>query len=317
MEAAGLVEVVRQPDQEEPPGGVGDELPGDEGPGLGIAEQARPGHLFLGRRSGRAVVDVGQLTLAEEPRFFRHLIKRQPECEPENAGDAGDNEGGLPTPVERNPRDHDGRKHGSEIRAAVQKGGGKGALPLGEPEGDRFDRRWEIAPLGGTEPRPGDEESAQVGGESVAGGGDAPGAHRKGIAQLRPEGVDEPAEGHLAERIGPLEGRIDPAKILVGPVHALVQDGFDEGKDLPVRVIDRGGQEQEKADEPAKPAEPGRRGHGAGHREGVIDNAMAVSKKCGLRFAATFPPRRRLDIGAFGAYETLPWMPLPPRSRSP
>jgi hypothetical protein len=51
--------------------------------------------------------------------------------------------------------------------------------------------------------------------------------------------------------VGVLKERVDPAKIPIGPVQLLVQNGFEQGQNLPVQIIDGGGEKQQGADHPS------------------------------------------------------------------
>ncbi len=53
------VQVLRQPEQQEPPDRIGQELAGHEGPRLAMTQQLRPGHAL--RRVRRIRLDIGEL----------------------------------------------------------------------------------------------------------------------------------------------------------------------------------------------------------------------------------------------------------------
>jgi len=78
FQTARLFEEVRQPDQEKPPHGVGQELGDEERPCLPVAQQAEPGHLFL--RPFRLLVapDQFQFRRAHALAFVRHIVERNP-----------------------------------------------------------------------------------------------------------------------------------------------------------------------------------------------------------------------------------------------
>jgi hypothetical protein len=61
---------------------------------------------------------------------------------------------------------------------------------------------------------------------------------------------DRPAEEQKAKGLGVLKERVDPAKIPVGPVQLLVQNGFEQGQNLPIQIIDGGSEKQQGADHP-------------------------------------------------------------------
>ena len=95
------------------------------------------------------------------------------------------------------------------------------------------------------------EEAADRRHQRVAHGGDAPERDRRRVADLRAVLVDEPAEQEQTDGVGPLEGGVHQAELLVGPPELLVEELLDERQDLPVDVVDRRRQEDERADDPA------------------------------------------------------------------
>jgi hypothetical protein len=85
----------------------------------------------------------------------------------------------------------------------------------------------------------------------VAHRGDTPGRDGNGVADLRAILVHEPPEDHEADGVGELEKSIGVAELLVGPVELLVEDRLDQCENLPVDVIDRRGEKEQCADDPA------------------------------------------------------------------
>ena len=134
VEVLLALEVVRQPDQVEPPDRVGEELGHHVGPGLTLAEQAEPGHLAI--RSDLLVVEL---------RGF--LEERDPEEDPYDAEQAGDDEGGAPAVVEGHQRDDRGSDEGADVRAGIEERVGEGPLGAREPLRDGLDGRGEITPF--------------------------------------------------------------------------------------------------------------------------------------------------------------------------
>ena len=97
-----------------------------------------------------------------------------------------------------------------------------------------------------------EHEAAHAAHQRVAGGGQAPGGDRDRVADLHAEAIDELAEQQQAERVGAPE-----TKELTSPYCALVQPSstssvdLSSAQDLPVDVVDRRRQEQQRADQPA------------------------------------------------------------------
>jgi hypothetical protein len=88
-------------------------------------------------------------------------------------------------------------------------------------------------------------------------------------AAPRPELVHDPAREHEADRVGELEGEddggVDP---LVRPSELLHERRLEDADDLAVDVVDRGREEEDRADDPALVADARRR---RAHRRVFID----------------------------------------------
>ena len=90
-------------------------------------------------------------------------------------------------------------------------------------------------------------------------GRQAPGRDGERVARLGADPVDEPAERQQTDGVRSLEGGLDVAEILVAPMQLLVEHGLDQREDLPVHVVDGGGEKEQRADDPPVAARcPGR-----------------------------------------------------------
>ena len=94
-------------------------------------------------------------------------------------------------------------------------------------------------------------EAADAADQRVRPGGQAPGGDRGRVADLGAEAIDELAEQQAADRVRGLEHRVRAPELLVGPVQLVVEDRLDQRQDLPVDVVDRRREEQQRADHPA------------------------------------------------------------------
>src|ERR1044072_3241551 len=94
-DAVGLVQKLRQPEEEEPPDGVCEELADGEGPRLPVTQQTRPRNL---RRGLFGVTPyIGQLRTRQTRVLFRSAVEREPEDEPDEADRARQDERPTPT----------------------------------------------------------------------------------------------------------------------------------------------------------------------------------------------------------------------------
>src|SRR5258708_39537699 len=71
VESARGLEVVRQPDQEEPPYWIGDEFRDDERPRLPVAQRPNPAHRTVARVLSRVAPDQVELGRGTSPPPFR------------------------------------------------------------------------------------------------------------------------------------------------------------------------------------------------------------------------------------------------------
>jgi hypothetical protein len=62
-------------------------------------------------------------------------------------------------------------------------------------------------------------------------------------ADLGAKPVNKPAKTQQTEAIGTLKGGIDHPEFLIGPAQLGIQDFFNQREDLPVDIVDGGGEE--------------------------------------------------------------------------
>ena len=166
----------------------------------------------------------------------------------------------MPAEADRDGGHDQRRDDGADVGAGVEDCGGRSALALGKPQGDRLDGRGEIAAFAEPQRDAREKESADAVDQGVPDGRDAPRGDRNRVADLRAEAVDEPAEEEEADRIGALERTVDVAELLVGPMQLVVEDRLDQGENLPVDIVDRRRKKQQAADDPAVVGGGGTRG---------------------------------------------------------
>ncbi len=82
-------------------------------------------------------------------------------------------------------------------------------------------------------------------------GRQTPGRDRNGVTDFGSVLVNQPTKDQQADSIGSLESRVDHPKLGVGPMQLFVENGLQQGKNLPVDIVDGGGKEQQGADGPA------------------------------------------------------------------
>ncbi len=182
----------------------------------------------------------------------------------------------MPADGEGERRNDRGSEERADVGAGIEECGGEGAFLAREPLRDGLDGGGEVAAFAEAEGDAGDAKAGDGAHEGVSGGGKAPRGDGDGVADLGAVAVDEPAEGEVAEGVGTLEERVDPAELLVGPVEFLVEDGLQQRQDLPVHVVDARSGEEQAADEPAVAADREIRRN----RHQESDQRMEAARSC-------------------------------------
>ena len=85
--------------------------------------------------------------------------------------------------------------------------------------------------------------------------GEAPDGRGERIAEAGAELVDQPAEDEIADRVGELEGEDDVGVGGFVPAIFALQRRLEDADHLPVDIIDRGGEEEQRANAPAHAAD--------------------------------------------------------------
>ena len=169
------------------------------------------------------------------------------------------------------------RDDGPDARPGVEEAGRQGALRAGEPLGHRFHGGGEVARLAQPQGGAGDAEPEGGAREGVTDGGEAPEGQRGGVAQPRPDAINQAARRHQADGVGRLEGHDDVAVVHFAPPQPLRQLRLQDADDLPVQIVDGRGEEEQRADPPPVAAEGVGRG-GSGRRGFVC----LIEQPCGI-----------------------------------
>jgi len=162
----------------------------------------------------------------------------------------------IPAPQADAPRPTQGGPGGAGAPTSTVPATVVPAAPI-EPPYDRLpldaqrSRTWALAQ---PERNPRREKAVHAADQRMANRSQTPGRDRERVANFRPEAVDEPTEAEQADRVGRLEGRVDLAKLGVGPMQLVVQNGLEQREDLAIDVVDRRGEEEQRANQPAVPA---------------------------------------------------------------
>ena len=274
VDAMLLVQEARNPEEVEPPHWVRHELSDGEGPGLTELQEAQPTDLTL--RVGWVGLDVGQLGLSNRRMLAGRVVGDCPPDNPDEANSTRDDEGPFPAPGNSDPRHEEWGAESTDVGTGVKDAGRQGALLLGEPFGGGLDRGWEITGLSETEqephqskagsgPREGHPGKARLGvdlhprktegweevSETMPHGSQAPEADKDNEALLDANAIDNATREQHADGVGKLEaeddGRIGP----LIPAEFLFQSWLKQANDLTVNIVDRGGEEQQRANNPA------------------------------------------------------------------
>src|SRR5258707_2289677 len=137
------LEKIGNPEEVEPPDGIGEKFADDEGVGLTVREERGP--FDFADRFGRIGADVVELGCGYARMFVRFAVEEEPEDEPDESERAGEKKGGAPAPERRHPWGEERSDDGADAGAGVEDAGGEGALLFGEPLGDGLDAGGEDA----------------------------------------------------------------------------------------------------------------------------------------------------------------------------
>src|SRR5690348_3904167 len=95
------VQEFRQPVEKEPPDRVRHEFGDEEGPGLAVRQQARPG--YFGDGLGGVALNIVKLGLPEAWVLGGTAVNPEPDYQPRRAEEAGKQESPLPAESDCNP----------------------------------------------------------------------------------------------------------------------------------------------------------------------------------------------------------------------
>ena len=243
-------EEIGHPEQIQPPNRIGHELADREGPGLTMPQQPCPGNPRDVLR--RIAADVGELRLGQRGMVFGPAIERDPERQPHEADGAGENERPAPAVEQRDRRHHERRDDGADVGAGVEDASGQRALPPRKPLRGRLDRRREIARFAEAEPEAGHAEAHHRARKRVRHRRDTPEDECERVAHFRPDPVDDRAHQQQANRVRQLKREDDVRVVDFVPAQIVLKRRFQNADHLPVDVVDRGGEEQQRANHPAE-----------------------------------------------------------------
>ena len=284
VETARVVEIFGEPELEEIPDGVGQHAGENEEHNL-AAEQDLVPFTPVGGRSGAGRLGrgrgglIGGLTGLDQGTFFGGeagvfagaAVKPEPRDQPEEAGRAGDDEGGLPTVPRSEADDEDGREGGADGGPERVNADGETTFLGGEPLGNRLGRGGPVARFAEAEEEAANAErhgGAREAGEDI---GDGPPADEYGQTYADAEAVHDFAREDERDGVGDEKGVEDGGVVFVGEVELFLNGGREDRERLTVDVVeDRG--EKDQADDP--PAEvwdffhwwEGRKWRGPGRR---------------------------------------------------
>ena len=263
------VEEIGNPEQVQPPDRIRKELPNHEGPSLPMRQQRPPRDVH--RRIGRITVDVRQFRSAQPWVFMRTSIERQPERQPQESQQAGGDKSPVPAPGERDPGNDERRCERTDVGAGVEDPGSERAFALRKPFGRGLDRRGKVSCLSDPEGEPRNHEAGdrrrvrephqrQHGGgrgteEGRFGMGDcrkAPQDDRNRESRTDAETVHDPPRHQESCGVGELKGEDDVGVVEFRPAELVLESRLQDPDDLPVDVVDRRREKQQRADDPAQ-----------------------------------------------------------------
>ena len=136
------------------------------------------------------------------------------------------------------------------IGPRVEDAGRKRPLPFRKPQRHRLDRRREVARLAQAQRRARGDEPAEAAHQRMSRRRETPRDDGHRVADLGAEPVHKPAKAQQADAVSELEGGVHPAELLVGPADFLVENLLKQRQNLPVNIVDRRREEQQRANDP-------------------------------------------------------------------
>ena len=214
--------------------------------------------------------------------FAGTAVKPEPRDEPDEAGGPGDDEGGLPT-VPRGEADNENGREGRADRGTQRiDPDGEPAFTGGEPFGDGFGRSGPVARFAETEQETAHAEGSGRTGETGENIRDGPPADEQCQTQADPEAVDDFPGENERYGIGDQKGVEDRGVVFVGETELLLDGGRQDGKRLPVHIVQDGGEKDQRDDPPAKMSDAGHGYSGWPRQEARRVNASTAGKSSGV-----------------------------------
>ena len=239
------VEKVRDPEQQEEPRLVAEQLGADDRPGAPIAEQCAPVDAGRGLRHRVAVTSCRDQAARPD----------DPAGEPDEAERPRHQERRPPAEGERERRDQQRDNDVADVGRGVAEAERERAFLQRQVDRCRLDARGRADRFGGRQHDAGDDELLHCRRKGMGHAGQAP--HRDADAECKahPDAIDEPAGERHRHRRADLEGETEMREILVRPVEARLQRRLQQRQHLAVDIVEHDRDEQER-DQPA----PGGRG---------------------------------------------------------
>ena len=264
VETARVIEIFGEPELEKIPDGVGQHAGEDEEHDLAAEEDLMPltpvgsrgGDCGRGRGSGcfggLTGFDHGAFLGGEAGVFARAAIKPEPRDQPEEAGRAGDDEGGLPTVPRGEADDEDGREGRTDRGTERVDADGEAAFAGGEPFRDGFGCGGPVARFAETEEKPTRGEGTERAREARENVGEGPPADEEGETEADAEAIhDFPGEDQ-GEGVGDQKPVEDGGVVLVGEREVLLDGRREDRERLTVDVVEDRGAEDQRDDPPAE-----------------------------------------------------------------
>ena len=241
----------RDPEEVEPPDGVGHERAGEVGPGRALFDYPEEGDFYFVFDAGAVGFNEGSFGGGKGLVFFRAAVPGEPDDQPDEIEAGGGDERHSPTKVGGDEGHHEGCDESSEVGAAIEDSGGKGSFFAGEPVGGGFEGGGEVGGLAEPEAEADYLELKRGSGEGVEHGSNAPDDDGQGVAEAGAEVVDQAARDGHHQRVGDLEGGDDGPVVVLIPAEFLFEGGLEDAKNLAVQIVYGGGEEEQAAHGPA------------------------------------------------------------------
>lgn len=216
---------------------------------LAVAQQ--PGPADARDRRWRVLLNPVQFGLRNAFDILRAPIHQQPDWQPDQARQPGDDKRHLPAVTQHHGRDNQRRDDCADIVAGVEQAVGQRALLLRKPFGDGLDRPRKCTGFADAQCKTREHEMADAARRRCGELRDRPDAECECKTPARAEPIDQSPPQQITHRVRALKQQMHIRVIAVAPVQVGGNGRLENAQRLPIDVVDDHRQKQQYDHQPA------------------------------------------------------------------